>query len=249
MKTKITIIDYDEAKLYDLSACKMKMADWENCFLYRSTWESLQNSDLQLVGDLKFNGMPSRIVQGEITKLYIYGKYIRFLDLDTISEGDYVRIKKYNDVTSHFKIKETTWNKFYSRPLLVKYISPSGNYDLEYNYEGCKICFYFNQESIRYLCTSEEVSIFQKMFGGSTAVLDKSIIDKELDKISAIDDAIEDSEKSYIDTDLVLSENPSAKNTKLVLFCNYILEYDNTENVHDFLKKIQKSLKKSIIIY
>lgn len=93
MKTKITIIDYDEAKLYDLSACRMKTNGWENCFLYRTTWESLQNSDLQLVGDLKFNDMPSRIVQGETTKLYIYGKYIRFLNLDTISEGDYVRIK------------------------------------------------------------------------------------------------------------------------------------------------------------
>lgn len=84
MKTKITIIDYDEAKLYDLSACKMKMTDYENCFLYRSTWESLQNSDLQLVGDLKFNGMPSRIVQGEMTKLYIYRKYIRFLNWNMI---------------------------------------------------------------------------------------------------------------------------------------------------------------------
>lgn len=235
MKTKITIIDYDEAKLYDLSACKMKTTDYENCFLCRSTWESLQNSDLQLVGDLKFNGLPSRIVQGETTKLYIYGKYIRFLDLGTISEGDYVRIKKYNDVTSHFKIKETTWNKFYSRPLLVKYISPSGNYDLEYNYEGCEISFYFNQESIRYLCTYEEVNIFQKMSGGSTTVLDK-----ELTKTSVIIDTIEDGEKSYIDIDSVLSKNSSDKNTKLLLFFNYIVKYDNTENIDDFLKRFEK---------
>ena len=237
MKTKITIIDYDEAKLYDLSACKMKITDWENCFLYRSTWESLQNSDLQIVGDLKFNGMPSRIVQGEKTaKLYIYRKYIRFLNFDDISEGDYVRIKKYNDVTSHFKIKETTWNKFYSRPLLVKYISPSGNCDLEYDYEGDKISFYFNQESIRYLCTSEEVNIFQKMSGGSTTVLDK-----ELAKISVEIDTIEDGEKSYINTDSVLSKNPSDKNTKLTLFFNYILRYNNTENIDDFLKRFEKS--------
>lgn len=241
MKTKITIIDYDEAKLYDLSACKMKTTDYENCFLCRSTWESLQNSDLQLVGDLKFNGLPSRIVQGETTKLYIYGKYIRFLDLGTISEGDYVRIKKYNDVTSHFKIKETTWNKFYSRPLLVKYISPSGNYDLEYNYEGCEISFYFNQESIRYLCTYEEVNIFQKMSGGSTTVLDK-----ELTKTSVIIDTIEDGEKSYIDIDSVLSKNSSDKNTKLLLFFNYIVKYDNTENIDDFLKRFEKVWKISV---
>nr|DAO11532.1 MAG TPA: hypothetical protein [Caudoviricetes sp.] len=240
MKTKITIIDYDEAKLYDLSACVLKMTDWENCFLYRSTWESLQNSDLQLVGDLRFNGMPSRIVQGETTKLYIYGKYIRFLDFDDISEGDYVRIKKYNDVTSHFKIKETTWNKFYSRPLLVKYISPSGNCDLEYNYEGDKITFYFNRESIRYLCTSEEVNIFQKMFGGSKTTSEETKIDKELTKISAIIDTIEDGEKSYINIDSVLSKNPSDKNTKLTLFFNYILRYNNTENIDDFLKRLEK---------
>ena len=237
MKTKITIIDYDEAKLYDLSACQMKMNGWENCFLYRTTWESLQNSDLYIVGDLKFNGMPSRVVQGETArKLYVYRKYIRFLNFDAISEGDYVRIKKYNDVTSHFKIKETTWNKFYSRPLLVKYISPSGNYDLEYNYEGCIISFYFNQESIRYLCTSEEVNIFQKMLGGSTTVLDK-----ESAKISVEIDTIEDDEKSYIDIDSVLSKNPSDKNTKLTLFFNYILRYNNTENIDDFLKRFEKS--------
>ena len=84
MKTKITIVDYDEAKLYDLSVCTNKFGDYENCFLYRNTWESLQNSDLQIVGDLKFNGMPSRIVQGEIAKLYIYKKYIRFLNWNMI---------------------------------------------------------------------------------------------------------------------------------------------------------------------
>lgn len=32
MKTKITIIDYDEAKRYDLSACIDKFGDYENCF-------------------------------------------------------------------------------------------------------------------------------------------------------------------------------------------------------------------------
>lgn len=162
MKTKITIIDYDEAKFYDLSVCRNKFNDYENCFLRRSTWKSFQNSDLKLGDEVIFNNIPSRKVSNKILMLNIYNKYIRFLNFDAISEGDYVRIKKYNDVTSHLKIEETVWNKFYSHPLLVKCISPSGNYDLEYNYEGCKISFYFNQESIRYLCTSEEVNIFKK---------------------------------------------------------------------------------------
>ena len=92
------------------------------------------------------------------------------------------------------------------------------------------------RESIRYLCTSEEVNIFQKMFGSSTTVLDK-----ELTKISVIIDTIEDGEKSYIDTDSVLSKNPSDKNTKLALFFNYILRYNKTENIDDFLKRFEKS--------
>ena len=35
-------------------------------------------------------------------------------------------------------------------------------------------------------------------------------------------------------------KNPSGKNTKHSLFCNYILEYNNTENAHDFLKRFKK---------
>lgn len=218
MKTKITIIDYDEAKFYDLSDYRSKFNDYENCFLRRSIWESFQNSDLELGDEVIFNNIPSCEMSNKMVTLSIYKKYIRFLNFDAISEGDYVRIKKYNSVTSHHKIEKTTWNKFYSRPLLVKCISPGGNYDLEYNYEGCKISFYFNRESIRYLCTSEEVNIFMGMFGGSKTTSKETKINKELDKISVIIDTIEDSEKSYIDTDSVLSKNPSDKNTKLTLF-------------------------------
>lgn len=112
---------------------------------------------------------------------------------------------------------------------------------MEYNYEGDKISFYFNQESIRYLCTLEEVNIFQKMFGGSKTTSKETKIDKELTKISVEIDTIKDGEKSYIDIDSVLSENPSDKNTKLVLFFNYILRYNNTENIDDFLKRFEKS--------
>ena len=235
MKTKITIIDYDEAKLYDLSACRSKFNDYENCFLRRSTWEFFQNSDLELGDEVIFNNIPSCKMSNKMVTLSIYKKYIRFSNLDAISKGDYVRIKKYNDVTSNFGIHKTFWNKFYSRPLLVECISSSGNYYLGYNYEGHKISLCFPPESIRYLCTSEEVNIFMRMFGGS-----KTALDKELTKISVVSDTIKDCEKSYTDTDSVLSKNPSDKNTKLTLFFNYILRYNNTKNIDDFLKRFEK---------
>lgn len=240
METKITIIDYDEAKLYDLSACEKKTGDYKNCYLQRGAWERFQNSDLQIVEDSEFNGISSLRVFNNVVTLYIYRKYIRFLNFDAISEGDYVRIKKYNDVTSHLKIEKTSWTLFYSRPLFVKSISPSGNYDLEYNYEGHKISFYFNRESIRYLCTSEEINIFMERFNGAEMMSKKITDDKELDKISAISDAVEDGEKSYSDTDSVLSKNPSDKNTKLTLFFDYILRYNNVENIDNFLKRFEK---------
>lgn len=235
MKTKITIIDYDEAKLYDLSACEKKTEHYKNCYLQRGTWERFQNSDLQIVEDSEFNGIPSLKVFNNVVTLHIYRKYIRFSNLDLILKGDYVRIKKYNDVTSHIGVNEILWNKFYSRPLLIKSISSSGSYELEYNFEGYKTSLWFNPKSIRYLCTSEEVNIFQKMFSGSETVLNK-----ELDKISAVIDTIEDGEKSYTDTDSVLSKNPSDKNTKLTLFFDYILRYNNAENIDNFLKRFEK---------
>ena len=246
MSENITVIDYEEIKLYTLINKKgreIKNSYEQSAYIDNDDWECFQDFGIQYINDAVYNDMDCKEVK-DISSgfhFFIYNNFIR--KVDGISEGDYVRIKKYNDVTSHFKIKETTWNKFYSRPLLVKYISPSGNCDLEYNYEGCEISFYFNQESIRYLCTSEEVNIFQKMSGGSTTVLDK-----ELAKISVEIDTIEDGEKSYIDIDSVLSKNPSDKNTKLTLFFNYILRYNNTENIDDFLKRFEKSWK-SIIIY
>ena len=212
------------------------------CISITTVGNTFNVGGIRYIRDSVYNYMNSKEIE-DISSgfhFFIYNNFIQ--KVDGISEGDYVRIKKYNDVTSHFKIKETIRNKFYSRPLLVKYISPSGNCDLEYNYEGCKISFYFNRESIRYLCTSEEVNIFQKMFSGSTTVLDK-----ELTKISVEIDTIEDGEKSYIDIDSVLSKNPSDKNTKLALFFNYIIKYDNSENIDDFLKKFKKNLKKVLL--
>ena len=67
-----------------------------------------------------------------------------------------------------------------------------------------------------------------------------SKIDKELAKISAITGAIEDAKKSYVGTDSASCKNPSDKNTKLTLFFNYILRYNNTENIDDFLKRFEK---------
>ena len=246
MSENITVIDYEEIKLYTLINKKgreIKNSYEQSAYIDNDDWECFQDFGIQYINDAVYNNMDCKEVKDILSgcHFFIYNNFIR--KVDGISEGDYVRIKKYNDVTSHFKIKETTWNKFYSRPLLVKYISPSGNCDLEYDYEGDKISFYFNQESIRYLCTSEEVNIFQKMFSGS-----KTVLDKEPAKISVEIDTIEDREKSYIDIDSVLSKNPSDKNTKLTLFFNYILRYNNTENIDDFLKRFEKSWK-SIIIY
>lgn len=243
MSDNITIIDYEETKLYTLinkEGRKIRDSYEQHMYIGDCCWKDFQDLGIQYINEAVYNDMDCKEVE-DISSgfhFFIYNNFIR--KVDGISEGDYVRIKKYNNVTSHLKIEETTWNKFYSRPLLVKYISSSGNYDLEYNYEGCKISFYFNRESIRYLCTSEEINIFMERFNGAEMMSKKITDDKELDKISAISDAVEDGEKSYSDTDSVLSKNPSDKNTKLTLFFDYILRYNNVENIDNFLKRFEK---------
>lgn len=57
-------------------------------------------------------------------------------------------------------------------------------------------------------------------------------------KITIID---YDEAKRYVGTDSASCKNPSDKNTKLALFFNYILRYNKTENIDDFLKRFEKS--------
>ena len=248
MSENITVIDYEETKLYTLinkKGRKITNSYEQSAYIDNDDWECFQDFGIQYINDAVYNDMDCKEVK-DISSgfhFFIYNEFIRKVDDYRI--GDYIRIVDFDTIREmkkdDFTISPYFWKILYKKPLKVYDILDDRNSVLvKYMYEENYVSI-IPKEAIRYVCTAQEVDIFIKTFDGHEIISTESKIDKELAKISAITDTIEDGEKTYIDTDSVLSKNPSDKNTKLALFFNYILRYNNTENIDDFLKRFEKS--------
>ena len=247
MSENITVIDYEETKLYTLinkKGRKITNSHEQTAFISSDSWKNFQRWGIRYINDSVFNDMDCKRVKviSSGSHFFIYNEFIRKVDDYRI--GDYIRIVDFDTIREmkkdDFTISPYFWKILYKKPLKVCDILDDRNSVLvKYMYEENYVSI-IPKEAIRYVCTAQEVDIFIKTFDGHEIISTESKIDKELAKISAITDTIEDGKKSYINTDSVLSKNSSAKNTKLALFFNYILRYNNTENIDDFLKRFEK---------
>lgn len=168
MSENITIIDYDETKLYTLinkKDCEIKKDSFgHTIYITKIDWEKLQHFGIRRIEDTVFHDMDCKrvISLADGLHFFIYNEFIR--KVDDYHAGDYIRIVDFDVIKEikkdDFTISPYFWKILYKKPLKVCDISDDGNSLLvKYMYEENYIST-IPKEAIRYVCTAQEVAIF-----------------------------------------------------------------------------------------
>lgn len=238
---KVTIIDYDECELYyfneDINRNELKL----HCYIDKKNWNVSQAThSLAISDDGSFNGIDSFVLCANDTdygcRLWSYKKFVRSTDITNLKVGDFIRVKRFSDVKYSMALYKTKWKILYSKPLEIREITANGNYLVRYSYTDERdMRYYINSSSIRYVCTEEEVDTFVAKYASAKTCKDFVERCERIIKINPELKTVIESKISTITTDTHYSVDES--NTRIRLFCESILAYNNTTNLKDFLEK------------
>lgn len=239
---KVTIIDYDECELYyfdeDTNRDKCKL----HCYIDKDDWNECQAANsLRIFSDDIFEDIDSFKVRWTNTKFlyydfWFYKKFVRSTDITNLKVGDFIRVKPFSDVKYPMALPESEWKILYSKPLEIREIAANGHYFVQYSYddEG-DMRYYIDASSIRYVCTEEEVDTFVAKYASQKTCKDFIERCKRIIKINPELKTVIESKIPTITKDTHYSVDES--NTRIGLFCEAILVYNNTMNLKDFLDK------------
>lgn len=250
---KVTIIDYDECKLYyfnkDINANEFIL----HCYIYEGVWNCCQQMRkfITIRDEKIYAGIDSftlHIVDVVSScDLWVYKKFVRSTDISHLKVGDFIRLKLFKDVEDTLGIGESVWKVLYSKPLKIVDIFTNGKYLVEYCYDDKDMRRYcISAQSIKYICTEEEVDTFIALYGSEKCNKDfigccKRIIkiNPELKELieSKITTTVIDSKIS--DIDKIISFSVDESNTKIKLFCEALLRYTNGDEVKKYITDIR----------
>lgn len=239
---KVTIIDYNECKLYyfneDVNRNKLKL----HCYIDKKDWNVSQaTNSLAISNDGSFNtidsfGLWPNDTDPKCYRLWFYKKFVRSTDITNLKVGDFIRVKPFKDVPDTIGINISLWETLYSKPLKIIEITTSRNYRVQYLYDDASVSDYFiSSEAVRYVCTEEEVDTFVAKYASAKTCKDFVERCKRIIKINPELKTVIESKIPMITTDTHYSVDES--NTRIGLFCESILAYNNTMNLKDFLEK------------
>ena len=167
MSENITVIDYEEIKFYTLINKKgreIKSSFERSAYIDNDEWEHFQRWGIRYINDSVYNNMDSKEVE-DISSgfhFFIYNEFIR--KVDDYRVGDYIRLMNFDTIKEikkdDFTISPYFWEILYKKPLKICDILDDRNsvlvkYMCEENYVSI-----IPKEAIRYVCTAQEVAIF-----------------------------------------------------------------------------------------
>lgn len=239
---KVTIIDYDECELYYFDKDVNTDEDELHSFIPKIRWDECQRINfLTIKTDADFNdiasfGLFSHDFRFASHNFWFYKKFVRSTNISDLKVGDFIRLKLFKDVPDTIGINILLWKMLYSKPLKIIEITAGGNYLVQYLYDGVSVSdYYISPEAIRYVCTEEEVDTFVAKYASAKTCKDFVERCERIIKINPELKTVIESKIPAITKDTHYSVDES--NTRIRLFCESILAYNNTMNLEDFLEK------------
>ena len=239
---KVTIINYNECELYYFNEVVNRNELKLHCYIGKKDWNVSQaTNSLAISDDGSFNGIDSfglcpNDTDSECCRRWFYKKFVRSTDITNLKVGDFIRVKPFSDVKYPMALPESEWKILYSKPLEIREITANGYYFVRYSYDDkSDLRYYIDSSSIRYICTEEEVDTFVAKYGSPKTCTDFVERCERIIKINPELRTEIESKIPTITTDSHYSVDES--NTRIRLFCESILAYNNTMNLKDFLEK------------
>ena len=210
-------------------------------YIYKEAWNKCQTKNFFAIeSDGSFGDIDSFRLYSHnavFSFLWFYKKFVRSTDISNLKVGDFIRVKRFKDTIDTVGINKDTWDELYSKPLEIIEILSDEYYLVRYSYDDKFDSeeYYINSSSIRYVCTEEEVDVFVAKYGSEKTCKDFVKRCKRIIKTNPELKTVIESKIPTITTDTHYSVDES--NTRIGLFCESILAYNNTMNLKDFLDK------------